>query len=217
MAKVLLEMLAPPVQAFPKALWPSHGSHRFSLLALFLHRTHVRGVMLFRNAKMRRETDLGLCKTPSRRTKPIKIFWKRQNEAGNRSKSPKSHFLRRETGKILRKVISRGGKGEKCFGKRLRAAGRRLKVSEIGFVRRERGRMPYALRTFPMETISRILINRIGTGCLKCPPLLSPLRCIWGVSITPLPLQVHSFWTELNGAPRKRFVIFLWHLSSGRM
>ena len=31
-----------------------------------------------------------------------------------------------------------------------------------------------------METISRILINRIGTGCLKCPPLLSPLRCIWG-------------------------------------
>ena len=33
---------------------------------------------------------------------------------------------------------------------------------------------------FPTETISRILINRIGTGCLKCPPLLSPLRCIWG-------------------------------------
>ena len=95
-------------------------------------------LILSRNAKMKRETDLGLCEMPSRRTKPIKIFWKRQNEAGNRSKSPKSHFLRRETGKILRKVISRGGKGEKCFGKRLRAAGRRLKVPEIGFVRRER-------------------------------------------------------------------------------
>ena len=95
--------------------------------------------MLFRNAKMKRETDLELRKTPSRRAKPIKIFWKRQNEAGNRSKSPKSHFLRRETGKILRKVISRGRKGEKCLGKRLRAAGRRLKVSEIGFVRREKG------------------------------------------------------------------------------
>ena len=91
-----------------------------------------------RNAKMKRETDLGLCEMPSRRTKSIKIFWKRQNEAGNRSKSPKSHFLRRETGKILRKVISRGGKGEKCLGKRLRAAGRRLKVSEIGFARREK-------------------------------------------------------------------------------
>ena len=96
------------------------------------------GVMLFRNAKMKRETDLGLCETPSRRTKPIKIFWKRQNETGNRSNSPKSHFLRRETGKILRKVISRGGKGEKCFGKRLCAAGRRLKVSGIGFARREK-------------------------------------------------------------------------------
>ena len=95
-------------------------------------------LILSRNAKMKRETDLGLCETPSRRTKPIKIFWKRQNETGNRSNSPKSHFLRRETGKILRKVISRGGKGEKCFGKRLRAAGRRLKVSEIGFARREK-------------------------------------------------------------------------------
>ena len=169
-------MLAPPVQAFPKALWPSHGSHRFSLLALFLHRTHVRGVMLFRNAKMRRETDLGLCETPSRRTKPITTFWKRQNEAGNRSKSLKSHFLRRETGKILRKVISRGRNGEKCLGKRLRAAGRRLKVSEIGFARREKGGVRHTPSgRFPTETISRILINRIGTGCLKCPPLLSPL------------------------------------------
>ena len=104
-----------------------------------------------RNAKMRRETDLGLRKTPSRRTKPIKIFWKRQNEAGNRSKSLKSHFLRRETGKILRKVISRGGKGEKCFGKRLCAAGRRLKVSEIGFARREKG--AYGIR--PQDVFQR--------------------------------------------------------------
>ena len=135
--------------------------------------------MLSRNAKMKRETDLRLLEMPSRRAKPIKIFWKRQNEAGNRSNSPKSHFLRRETEKILRKVISRGGKAEKCFGKRLRAAGRRLKVSEIGFARREKGRTAYALRTFPTETISHILINRIGTGCLKCPPFLSPLRCIW--------------------------------------
>ena len=96
------------------------------------------GVMLFRNAKMKRETDLELRETPSRRTKSIKIFRKRQNEAGNRSNSPKSHFLRRETGKILRKVISRRGKGEKCLAKRLRAAGRRLKVSEISFARREK-------------------------------------------------------------------------------
>ena len=96
-------------------------------------------LILSRNAKMKRETDLGLCEMPSRRTKPIKIFWKRQNEAGNRSKSPKSHFLRRETRKILRKVISRGGKGEKCLGKRLRAAGRRLKIPEIDFPPQEMG------------------------------------------------------------------------------
>ena len=80
--------------------------------------------MLFRNAKMKRETDLEPRKTPSRRAKPIKIFWKRQNEAGNRSKSPKSHFLRRETGKILRKVIFRGGKAVKFAGDRFRAAGK---------------------------------------------------------------------------------------------
>ena len=69
--------------------------------------------------------------------------------------------------KNLRKTVFCGGKAIKSLEKRLRAAGRRLKVSEIGFVRRERGRTAYALRTFPMETISRILINRIGTGCLK--------------------------------------------------
>ena len=169
--------------------------------------------MLSRNAKMKRETNLGLRETPSRRAKPIKIFWKRQNEAGNRSKSLKSHFLRRETGKILRKVISRGRNGEKCLGKRLRAAGRRLKVSEIGFVRREKG--AYGIRPsgrFPTETISRILINRIGTGCLNCPPLLSPLRCIWA------PTASGAF--VMNGIEqrhRKRFVVFLWHLSSRRM
>ena len=88
--------------------------------------------MLFRNAKMKRETDLELRKTPSRRAKPIKIFWKRQNEAGNRSKSPKSHFLRRETGKILRKVISRGGKAFFERFDRFRAAGRHFAKSEIG-------------------------------------------------------------------------------------
>ena len=38
---------------------------------------------------------------------------------------------------------------------------------EIGFARREKGRTAYALRTFPMETISCILINEIGTGYLK--------------------------------------------------
>ena len=77
-----------------------------------------------RNAKMKRETDLGLCEMPSRRAKPIKI-------SGNAK-------MRRETDQNLRKVTFCDGKGEKCFGKRLRAAGRRLKVSEIGFVRRER-------------------------------------------------------------------------------
>ena len=80
--------------------------------------------MLFRNAKMKRETDFGLRKTPSRRTKPIKIFWKRQNEAGNRSKSPKSHFLRRERGKMLRKTALCGGKASKSFGDRFRATGK---------------------------------------------------------------------------------------------
>ena len=157
--------LVPPVQTEKTAFGPLHrrfkhfqkrfgrrmDSHRNSLLALFLRRTHV-GVNTFsKRQNETRDRDLGLRKTPSRRAKPIKIFWKRQNEAGNRSKSPKSHFLRRETGKILRKVISRGGKGEKCLGKRLRAAGRRLKVSEIGFVRWEKERTAYALRTFSNE------------------------------------------------------------------
>ena len=97
------------------------------------------GLKLSRNAKMKRETDLGLRKTLSRRGKPIKTFEKRLPAAGNGEKRSKNVFPRRETGKILRKVIFRGGKGEKCFGKRLRAAGRRLKVSEIGFARREKG------------------------------------------------------------------------------
>ena len=35
--------LAPPVQAFPKTFWPSCDSLRNSLLALFLHRAHVKG------------------------------------------------------------------------------------------------------------------------------------------------------------------------------
>ena len=135
------------------------------------------GIMLSRNAKMKRETDLGLRKTPSRRTKPIKIFWKRQNEAGNRSNSPKSHFLRRETGKILRKVISRGGKGEKCLGKRLCAAGRRLKVSEIGFARREKG--AYGIRPQDVSNgndfVHPYKWNRNRLPQMSAPPLASSM------------------------------------------
>ena len=146
------------------------------------------GGMLFRNAKMKRETDLRLRKTPSRRAKPIKIFWKRQNEAGNGVNSQKNAFPRREMEKNLRKTVFCGGKAIKSLEKRLRAAGRRLKVSEIGFVRRERGRTAYALRTFPTGTISCILINGIGTGYLNVRPS-SRLFDVFG----PLPLQVHSF------------------------
>ena len=130
-------VVAPPVQAFPKTFWPSCDFRRNSLLALFLHRTHVRVNAFSERQNETRDRSRTLRNAfPPRETD--QNFWKRQNEAGNRSKSPKSHFLRRETGKILRKVISRGGKGEKCFGKRLRAAGRRLKVPEIGFARREK-------------------------------------------------------------------------------
>ena len=148
---MLLEMLAPAVQTSKNTFdllyhrckhFQKHFDHRMaptgSLCWRYSYVELMWELILSRNAKMKRETDLGLRETPSRRTKPIKIFRKRQNETGNRSKSPKSHFLRRETGKILRKVISRRGKGEKCLAKRLRAAGRRLKVPEIGFVRRER-------------------------------------------------------------------------------
>ena len=130
-----------------------------------------------RNAKMKRETDLGLYEMPSRRTKSIKIFWKRQNEAGNRSNSPKRHFLRRETGKILRKVISRGGKGEKCFGKRLRAARRRLKVSEIGFARREKG--AYGIRPQDVSNGNDFMHpykwNRNRLPQMSAPPLPSSM------------------------------------------
>ena len=66
--------------------------------------------MLFRNAKMKRETDLGLRKTPSRRTKPIKI-------------SEKSLFAT--------------GNGGKFFEKSFPAAGMGKNASENGFVRRE--------------------------------------------------------------------------------
>ena len=92
-----------------------------------------------RNDKMKRETDLGLPKTPSRGGKPIKIFQKCQNEAGNGVKSPKNAFPRREMGKILRKTVLCDGKPIKFLGKRSCAAGRRLKFSEIVFVRREMG------------------------------------------------------------------------------
>ena len=115
----------------------------------------------------------------------VHAFWKRQNETRNRSLTFKNVFPRRETDQNFLKTPSRGGKWGKFSEKRLPAAGNGKKSQKNGFLRREKGRIAYALRTFPMETISRILINRIGTGCLKCPPLLSPLRCIWGVSITP--------------------------------
>ena len=83
------------------------------------------GLKLSRNAKMKRETDLGLRKTPSCGGKGEKSSEKRLRAAGNGEKSPKNAFPRREMGKILRKTVSRGGKGEKCLEKRLRAAGRR--------------------------------------------------------------------------------------------
>ena len=82
------------------------------------------GLMLSRNAKMKRETDLRLLEMPSRRAKPIKIFWKRQNEAGNGENSSKSHFPRRERGEMLRKTASCGGKASKSFGDRFRATGK---------------------------------------------------------------------------------------------
>ena len=119
--------------------------------------------------------------------------------------------------KNLRKTVFCGGKAIKSLEKRLRAAGRRLKVSEIGFVRRERGRIAYALRTFPMETISCILINRIGTGCLKCLPLLSPLRCIWGRKHYTPTVSGAFVLDGIEQCLQKRFVVFLWHLSSRRM
>ena len=92
-----------------------------------------------RNDKMKRETDLGLPKTPSRGGKPIKIFQKCQNEAGNGVKSPKNAFPRREMGEIFRKTVLCDGKPIKFLRKRSCAAGRRLKFSEIVFVRREMG------------------------------------------------------------------------------
>ena len=59
---------------------------------------------------MKRETDLGLRKTPSRRTKPIKTFEKRLPAAGNGKKRSKNGFPRREGGKIFWRSVSRHGK-----------------------------------------------------------------------------------------------------------
>ena len=86
---------------------------------------------------MKRETDLGLCEMPSRRTKSIKTFEKRLPAAGNGEKRSKNAFPRREMGKILRKTVSRGGKGGKFFEKSFPAAGKGKNASENGFVRRE--------------------------------------------------------------------------------
>ena len=88
---------------------------------------------------MKRETDLALSQTPSRRTKPIKISQKCQNEAGNGEISLKSRFLRREMGKNLRKTVLCDGKPIKFLGKRFCTAGGRLKIPEIGFPPREMG------------------------------------------------------------------------------
>ena len=54
------------------------------------------GLKLSRNAKMKRETDLGLRKTLSRRTKPIKTFEKRLPAAGKGKNASKNGFVRRE-------------------------------------------------------------------------------------------------------------------------
>ena len=112
------------------------------------HQTETRSRSpVSRNAKLKRETDLRLRKTPSRRTKPIKISRKRQNEAGNGVNSSKSRFPPRETGKIFRKTVLCDGKPVKCLGKRFCAAGRRLKISEIDFPPRE-------MRLFLRKTFS---------------------------------------------------------------
>ena len=73
---------------------------------------------------MKRETDLELRETPSRRGKPIKISEKSLFATGNGENSSKSHFPRRERGKMLRKTPSRGGKAVKFAGDRFRAAGK---------------------------------------------------------------------------------------------
>ena len=80
-------------------------------------------LILSRNAKMKRETDLGLCEMPSRRTKSIKI-------SGNAK-------MRRETDQNLRKVTFCDGKRGKFFEKSFPAAGKGKNVSENGFLRRE--------------------------------------------------------------------------------
>ena len=157
----------------------------------------------------------------------VNAFSKRQNETRNRSLTFKNAFPPRETDQNFLKTPSRGGKWGEFSEKRLPAAGNGKKSQKNGFLRREgdkiarktpscggkRGRTAYAPRTFPTETI----YNRIGTGCLKCPPLLSPLRCIWGRKHYA-PTASGAF--VLNGIEqchRKRFVAFLWHLSSRRM
>ena len=130
-------VVAPPVQAFPKTFWPSCDFRRNSLLALFLHRTHVR-VNAFserqnetrdrsrtlRNAFPPRETDQNFLETPKCGGKPIKISEKSLFATGNGENSSKSHFPRRERGKMPWKTASCGGKASKSFGDRFRAAGK---------------------------------------------------------------------------------------------
>ena len=139
-------VVAPPVQAFPKTFWPSCDFRRNSLLALFLHRTHVR-VNAFsecqnetrdrsrtsQNAFPPHETDQNFRKTPSRGGKWGKISEKRLPATGNGENSSKSHFLRRERGKSLRKTPSCGGKAVKFAGDRFPAAGKGGKISKNAF------------------------------------------------------------------------------------
>ena len=54
------------------------------------------GLKLSRNAKMKRETDLGLHKTPSRGGKWEKFSEKRFPAAGKGKNPPKNGFVRRE-------------------------------------------------------------------------------------------------------------------------
>ena len=100
-----------------------------------------------RNAKPKRETDLRLRKTPSRRTKPIKTFAKRLPAAGNGEKSPKNAFPPREMEKNARKTVSRGGKAVKFSGDRFPATGNGAFSPKNAFRRR------ITLRALPQTSL----------------------------------------------------------------
>ena len=91
------------------------------------------GLKLSRNAKMKRETDFGLRKTPSRRTKPFFGRFYRFPAAGNRFSENFSHFPPREG--VFRAFFPISRRGKAFFERfdRFPAAGRRFWKSEIGF------------------------------------------------------------------------------------